>query len=69
LLLEGEAVAGEGEVVIGGEESDQAHSQTACGLEDGQAIQARPGAWRIGEVWRKRGGFAVAGSAIGRGGW
>jgi hypothetical protein len=69
LLLEGDAVAGEGEVVIGGEESDQTHGQTARGLEDRQAIQARPGAWRIGEVWRKRGGFAVAGSAIGGVGW
>jgi hypothetical protein len=69
LLLDGDAVAGEAEVVIGGEEGDQAHGQAACGLEDSQAIQARPGAWRRNEVWRKQGGFAGAGSVVGGGGW
>ena len=66
MLLDGDAVAGEGEVVIGGEEGDQAHGQAAYGLEDGQAIQARPGARRRDEVWRKRRGCAVARSVVGR---
>jgi hypothetical protein len=46
LLVDGEAVAGEGEVVIGGKEGDQTQHQAARGLEGGQAIQPRPGARR-----------------------
>ena len=41
--LEGEA--GEGDVVIGGEERDQADGETTEGLGDAEAIEGKPGAW------------------------
>ena len=44
LLLEADALAGEGEVVIGGEQGDQAEDQAAAGLEGTEKIQAGPGA-------------------------
>jgi hypothetical protein len=40
LLLELEAVAEEGDVVIGGEQGDQAEGQAADGLGDAGAIEA-----------------------------
>ena len=48
LLREWEGAAGEGDVVIGAEKGDQAEDEAAEGLEDAQAIQARPGEI---EVW------------------
>jgi len=44
LLLEADAAAEGGDVVIGGKESDQADGQTAPGLDGTEVIQAGPGA-------------------------
>jgi hypothetical protein len=44
LLLEADAAAEGGDVVIGGKESDQADAQTATGLDGTEVIQAGPGA-------------------------
>jgi hypothetical protein len=44
LLLELERVAGDGDVVIGGEEGDQAEDQAAAGLDGTEPIEAGPGA-------------------------
>jgi hypothetical protein len=44
LLLETDAAAEHGDVVIGGKESDQAEKQTATGLDGTEVIQAEPGA-------------------------
>jgi hypothetical protein len=44
LLLESDALAGKGDVVIGGEQGDQAEDQAAAGLEGTEKIQAGPGA-------------------------
>jgi len=44
LLLELEGAAGEAEVVIGGEQGNQAEGDAAERLEHTQAIQAQPGA-------------------------
>jgi hypothetical protein len=43
LLLEREACAGEGDVVIGGEQGDQAEQQAADGLDEAEPIEAGPG--------------------------
>jgi len=45
LLGELEGEAGEGDVVIGGEERDQADGETTEGLGDAEAIEGKPGAW------------------------
>ena len=42
LLLELEGAAVEGDVVIGGEESDQAKGNTAEGLGEPEAVEAKP---------------------------
>ena len=44
MLLEADVVAGEGDVVIGGKQGDQAEDQAAAGLEGTEVIQAGPGA-------------------------
>jgi hypothetical protein len=44
LLLEGDATAEGGDVVIGGKQSDQAEDQTAAGLDGTEVIEAGPGA-------------------------
>jgi hypothetical protein len=44
LLLEADVVAGEGDVVIGGKQGDQAEDQAATGLDGTEVIQAGPGA-------------------------
>ena len=44
LLLEADVVTGDGDVVIGGKESDQAEDQTTADLEDTEVIQTGPGA-------------------------
>jgi hypothetical protein len=46
LLLELEGVADEGDVVIGGEQGNQAEHEAAKHLEHTQAIQAQPAAGR-----------------------
>jgi hypothetical protein len=40
LLLELEGVAGEGDVVIGGKQGDQAEGDAAQGLENAKAVEA-----------------------------
>ena len=42
MLLELEIVAGEGDVVIGGEQGDQTDHKAPQGLEDAKAIEAWP---------------------------
>ena len=44
LLGELEGAAGEGEVVIGGEQRDQAKDEASEGLGDAEAIEGEPGA-------------------------
>jgi hypothetical protein len=44
LLLEADALAGEGDVVIGREQGDQAEDQAAAGLDGTEKIKAGPGA-------------------------
>jgi hypothetical protein len=44
LLLEADAAAEDGDVVIGSEQGDQAEDQAAAGLDDTEKIQAGPGA-------------------------
>ncbi len=44
MLLELEGVAGEGDVVIGGEQGNQAEGDAAKHLEHTQAIKAQPAA-------------------------
>jgi len=46
LLLELEGAAGEGDVVIGGKQGNQAEHEAAEHLESTQAIQAQPAAGR-----------------------
>ena len=43
MLLEVEGAAGKGDVVIGGEQGDQAEHEAAQGLEDAKAVEAWPG--------------------------
>jgi len=52
LLLEADAAAEGGDVVIGGKQSDQAEDQTATGLDGTEVIQARPGALWCWQFWR-----------------
>jgi hypothetical protein len=44
LLLEADAAAEGGDVVIGGKESDQAKDHSPAGLDGTEVIQAGPGA-------------------------
>jgi hypothetical protein len=51
LLLEGDIAAGEGDVVIGGKQGDQAEDETAEGLSqtepvEAEAVEIGPGAMR-----------------------
>jgi hypothetical protein len=46
LLGEWETAAGDGDVVIGGEQGDQAENQADQGLEDPWRIEAQPAALR-----------------------
>ena len=54
MLLELEGVAGEGDVVIGGEQGNQAEGDAAEHLEHTQAIKAQPAAGRWCGFWRIR---------------
>ena len=45
MLLELEGAAGEVEVVIGGEQGDQAEHEAAQGLNEAKAVEAWPGNW------------------------
>jgi len=42
LLVDGDVAPGEGEVVIGGEEGDQAEGEAADGLGQTEAVEAGP---------------------------
>ena len=44
LLGDREGAAGEGDVVIGGKESDQAEGQASDGLGEAKGVEAGPGA-------------------------
>ena len=52
MLLEADAAAEGGDVVIGGKECDQAEDQTATGLDGTELIQAGPGALWFWQFWR-----------------
>ncbi len=43
MLLEREAVVGEGDVVIGGEQGDQAEDEATERLNEAKAVEAWPG--------------------------
>jgi hypothetical protein len=45
LLLELEGAAEEGDMVIGGEQGDQAEGKAAEHLQDAEAIEAQPARW------------------------
>jgi hypothetical protein len=45
LLLELEGAAEEGDMVIGGEQGDQAEGEAAEHLQDAEAIEAQPARW------------------------
>lgn len=45
MLLEREAVVGDGDVVIGREEGDQAEDDAAERLDEAEAVEAWPGDW------------------------
>jgi hypothetical protein len=45
LLLELEGAAEEGDMVIGGEQGDQAEGEAAEHLEHAEAVEAQPAAW------------------------
>ena len=47
MLLEREFMAGEGDVVIGGEQGNQPEHEAAKHLEHTQAIQAKPAVGRL----------------------
>ena len=67
LLLEREVSTGEGDVVIGGEQRDEADDQASEGLQPAKPIKARPGTQEIGRFWRIRRLLAGAALRIGHG--
>lgn len=69
LLGEREASTGEGDVVIGREQSDKANDQASDGLKPAKPIKARPGAQEVGRFWRIRRLLAGAARGIGHGLW
>ena len=52
MLLDWEAAAGDGDVVIGGEQGDQAEDQAANCLGQTQPVKAGPGALQPWRFWR-----------------
>lgn len=54
LLRERQASAGEGDVVIGGEQGDQTDEQARDGLQPAKPIEAWPGTRGIERFWRIR---------------
>ena len=60
MLLEADAVAGEGDVVIGRKQGDQAENETTDGLGETEAVETEPdeveapGALRLGRFWRSK---------------
>ena len=54
MLLKLEVGSGDGDVVIGGEQGDQAEEQAADGLDEAESIEAGPGTLGIDRFWRSR---------------
>ena len=71
MLGDGDGAPGDGEVVIGGKQGDQAEGKATDGLGEAEPVKpegadASLGAQKIPRVWRKRRRFAVRGQTIGR---
>ena len=69
MLLEEEGAPGEGDVVIGGEEGDQAEGEATDGLGEAEAVEpeeaeASLGVQKILGVWRRRRWFAAGGRSV-----
>jgi len=69
LLGDGDGASGEGDVVIGGEQSDQAKGKTADGLAETEPIKARPGKGWCWVFWRSQRLLAAGWRSVGAGGW
>jgi hypothetical protein len=54
LLVDGDVAPGEGEVVRGGEEGDQAEGEAADGLGETEAVEAGPRRGSCWQFWRNR---------------
>ena len=70
MLVDGDVAPGEGEVVIGGEEGDQAEGEAADGLGETEAIEVGPRRGCCWQFWRNRRLLAAGwrpGGAGGRG--
>jgi hypothetical protein len=70
LLVDGEFAPGDGEVVIGGKQGDQAEGEAADGLGETEAIEAGPRRGCCWQFWRNRRRLAAGwrpGGAGGRG--
>ena len=70
LLLEGNAGAGEGDVVRGREQGDQAEGQSSDGLREAEAVktetvESAPEAWGCRQVWRNLRVRAIAAWCVG----
>jgi len=68
LLVDGDVAPGEGEVVIGGEEGDQAEGEAADGLGETEAIEVGPRRGCCWQFWRNR-RLLAAGWRPGGAGW
>ncbi len=62
-------MVGEGDVVIGGEQGDQAEDEASERLNEAKAVEAWPGDGCGGQVWRSRRLFAARWRPGGSGGW
>ena len=67
MLLDRETARGEGDVVIGRKEGDQANDQAAAGLEGTEMIESGPRALFCRQFWRSREHLAVSGGIRGAG--
>jgi hypothetical protein len=67
LLLERESCTGDGDVVIGGKQGDQAEQQTTDGLNETEPIEAGPGTHGMDRFWRSRRWLAGRALGIGHG--
>jgi len=68
LLVDGDVAPGDGEVVIGGKESDQAEGEAADRLGEAEAIEAGPRGGFCWQFWRNR-RLLAAGWRPGGAGW
>ena len=65
MLVDGDVAPGEGEVVIGGEEGDQAEGEAADGLDETEAIEVGPRRGCCWQFWRNRRRLAAGWRPIG----